>query len=1173
MNSGVMHPRRGAPSSRAGAALLLAALAGCGAELPRIEKFAPEPAVVDEGLGSFLRWEAPGATRISIVSGGVSVAESDQASGAVEVRPESSTSYELIARNDAGTVSALATIEVRRTPRIRSFNVSPARVKTGDEVTIAWITEHALAIDIFDGERNLPLDPAITSGSTKLKVDRPMTLKLTARTETLEVSQEAKVDFVGPPVIHSFASFPAAIVPGEKSALAWSVSGADTLVLTDDSGRKLPIGVRGLNDSYEVGPSATTGYTLTATGYGGETSAATSVRVGPAITSFKADVPAQAPGGQVTLSWKSAGASSVVLERGGQPLHTVEGAAASDGSFTETVPPDAQGAVSWTLVATGDGEARQTLELPVGEAPVFISARAETPAVLSGGTPTFLWETTGAQSLSIRSEGKSLTNITSQSRLASGSYTAAAITADTSYELQLKSSSGVVVTRAITVRVVAAPQIATFTATPSPAPTGGSVVDLSWTASDATEAWIEEEGGPRVFTTTAPNLARSGLAKVRPGTSARYVLTVRGDSGHTDSRTLAVPVTTPLPFTASPDPLLAGELGTLSWDVGSTGAQRVRISPVPFAVGSAAFEELSATGTPLVFADGDDALATFTVPAGFALTSGGSARTVLTVSTNGWVGLAPQGYSASAPTNAPLEGGQLDDVIAAFWDDLMLGSGAVLWEVRGTAADRRLLISFEGVALKTGSGSSAAPDGSLRFQVVLFENGNVELRYDALTATDPARALGASATVGLRLGGTASPFSFDRAALTAPRSITFEEVLPPVGSAQIAPRGPTSYHLSADVAGVPLHARALAHVLRPDDLVVSEVMASPPAALGEAGQWIELRSRAAFPVNLEGAVLQLDGDSATLPVLTLPSSGRLLLGASTNRSLNGDVDVAWAWSAPMALSPTAGAIGLSLRGAPLASLTFGAGVAVTPGASIVRDDVARALTESESFCAGATVYHAASSARGTPGQANDGCHYRVEAKADFHDISNTSRPPLLTSTTGATGTTATLAVPFAFNLFGQPCANLTVSRHGFVACGTALNSHPTNGALPATANPNGVLAPFWDEQLLLSTSRVLYDVFGTSPNQTLVVQWSHMDFVGTSGVDADLNYQLKLHESGDIELQYGGMSGGSAGEDRATGASATVGIEDIPGRIALPLLRDTAGAVHANTGVLFRKRP
>src|SRR5207245_8199369 len=107
------------------------------------------------------------------------------------------------------------------------------------------------------------------------------------------------------PVINSFTATPDTIHQGQSAVLAWDVSGAETLSI--DQG----IGVQA-GHQVTVSPTATTTYTLSATGLGGDTTAQVTVTVlppiaKPVISVFQAspnDVPT---GGTTTLSWTVTG--------------------------------------------------------------------------------------------------------------------------------------------------------------------------------------------------------------------------------------------------------------------------------------------------------------------------------------------------------------------------------------------------------------------------------------------------------------------------------------------------------------------------------------------------------------------------------------------------------------------------------------------------------------------------------------------------------------------------------------------------------------------------------------------------------------------------------------------------------------------------------------------------
>ena len=1148
-------------------ALTVLALGSCRTDPPKVAKFTAEPDTIDEGSATFLKWETSGATSIGITAGGQEVASSNDASGTAEVKPTLSTTYTLTARNEGGFESKSVSVTVRKLAKILSFTAAPDRLRSGDTVTVAWITEGAESVTLLDPDLNpISIDPAQTSSSTSFKIVRTGSYKLVATSGALQATQELKLTVAAPPAISSFTATPALIDPGTKVTLAWVSTGADSVKIKDDTDRTLPMGIKLGTDSYSVSPTVTTTYTLTATSFGGDSTAQVTVKVKPQLKSFTSNVPAQSAGGKVQLSWSALAVNEIVISDGTRQVVKATGADALTGTFEDTIPASATAKITYTLEGKGDGSATKTLDVLIGDAPVITKFVADPPAVLVNSAPTLIWETSGGASLSLKIGGTNLTTLSSQSRLTSGNYTPTKLqSGDTTYDLVLKSAIGVVTTASVTVKVARAPSILNFSGAPNPLTNGGDQLTLSWTASDAVEARLDDAAGIRLFSTADPAVAQSGSFKLRPAASETFKLTVVGVTGATVSRTARVIVTNPLSFKGTPQAIVAGERSTLAWDVSATTATAVQIAPRPFTRGAAPFEDITATGTVLTFTNDDDALAPLTFPTGFTFPFNGSARSVATVSTNGWIGLSPSGYAFNGAANESLPSATVPDVVAPFWDDLKHGTGKVLWALRGAAPDRHLVVSYEGVGIKVGTGAGTA-DGALDFQVALFESGAIEVRYRNLTATSAGRALGSGATIGISPGTDASPFSVDQASLTANSSLTWATSLPQSGTAEVAPLSNQSYTLSASASGVLVRAQTVVQVLQPGDIEVSEVMFEPPAALGVAGQWVELRSRARYDVDLTGFSFSIDGVAATVPALVLSAGSRLLFGVSSDLALNGGVELGFAYGSAMAMTGARASILLSARGKQVAALSFDQTFPRVAGAALVRDDAAKTTRPLESYCSATTAY-GTSGARGTPNLPNDGCHFKVEEKVDFVDVSGSINPAILS---GA-ATTGTLAMPFPFTWFGIACTNLTISKHGFAACGATSSSHPSNGTFPSATLPNGMLAPFWDEQATVSgKSKLVYDVLGTTPDRVLVIEWQHFDLLSTA-VDADLTYELKIHENGDVEFQYGAMSPGDAG-DRATGSSATVGLEDGSGTLALPIATNQVDGVKGKSGLYFRKR-
>ena len=99
-------------------------------------------------------------------------------------------------------------------------------------------------------------------------------------------------------------------------------------------------------------------------------------------------------------------------------------------------------------------------------------------------------------------------------------------------------------------------------------------------------------------------------------------------------------------------------------------------------------------------------------------------------------GLITFGSENADGNNTDLTDPPVQAAIAAFWEDLVTGSGdreAVFWEVRGSGDDQRLIIQWNDVRL---ANPLAQGQGPLNFQAVLSERDNsIQLNYQAVTGS------------------------------------------------------------------------------------------------------------------------------------------------------------------------------------------------------------------------------------------------------------------------------------------------------------------------------------------------------------------------------------------------------------------------------------------------------
>lgn len=160
---------------------------------------------------------------------------------------------------------------------------------------------------------------------------------------------------------------------------------------------------------------------------------------------------------------------------------------------------------------------------------------------------------------------------------------------------------------------------------------------------------------------------------------------------------------------------------------------------------------------------------------------------------------------------------------------------------------------------------------------------------------------------------------------------------------------------------------------------------------------------------------------------------------------------------------------------------------------------------------------------------------------------------------------ATMALPFAVDLFGTAVTHYGISSNGFVqlfasAGGGVTLPGFTNTPLPDAMPPNGIIAALWDDLFPEGSVRTL--VAGSGTERRLVVEWNGFSRFSARMMPA--RFQVKIFETTDvIEIHYCSFASGFATN------SATVGIEDLGGLDAVQHSFDGSGAISAGTGVRF----
>ena len=147
-------------------------------------------------------------------------------------------------------------------------------------------------------------------------------------------------------------------------------------------------------------------------------------------------------------------------------------------------------------------------------------------------------------------------------------------------------------------------------------------------------------------------------------------------------------------------------------------------------------------------------------------------------------------------------------------------------------------------------------------------------------------------------------------------------------------------------------------------------------------------------------------------------------------------------------------------------------------------------------------------------------------------------------------TSAIAALPFPVRFFAADATHFSVASNGFAqlwpsATGSP-NSDASNPLIPATGTPNNFIAPFWDDLVPVNatTSLVRALTVGAAPSRRFVLEWTSWQPYNGGATDR-LTFQAKLFETtGVIEFHYCSID---PVNDRTTGSSATVGVEDAAG--------------------------
>ena len=432
-------------------------------------------------------------------------------------------------------------------PEIIGFTASPTSIITGNssEVTLSWNIRNATGASINQGIGVVGYEGGSRRVNPTTTTTYTLTATATGRGGTTTATRTVTVDVYQPPTISSFTASPTAIIIGNSSTLAWSIT--NTTSVTIDNG----VGTFGPSGSTSVTPNTTTTYILTATGPGGTITRSVTITVYqlPVVTAFTASPTTIIAGNSSTLSWSTTNVTSVFID-------TSEGAGNFGPNGSTSVSPLTPGETetkAYTLTATGPGGTitKSVTVTVTRPSPTINSFTASPTTIISGNSSTLSWSTTNVTSVTIDNGVGTFgpSNSTSVSPNTTTTYTLTAT--------GLGGTTTATVTVTVNPPTLVAPTISSFTASPTAIIIGNSST-LAWSITNTTSVTIDNGVG-----TFGP----SGSTSVTPNTTTTYILTATGPGGTiTRSVTITVyqlPVVTA--FTASPTTIIAGNSSTLSW--------------------------------------------------------------------------------------------------------------------------------------------------------------------------------------------------------------------------------------------------------------------------------------------------------------------------------------------------------------------------------------------------------------------------------------------------------------------------------------------------------------------------------------------------------------------------------------------------------------------------------
>jgi len=153
-------------------------------------------------------------------------------------------------------------------------------------------------------------------------------------------------------------------------------------------------------------------------------------------------------------------------------------------------------------------------------------------------------------------------------------------------------------------------------------------------------------------------------------------------------------------------------------------------------------------------------------------------------------------------------------------------------------------------------------------------------------------------------------------------------------------------------------------------------------------------------------------------------------------------------------------------------------------------------------------------------------------------------------------------LPFTFKFYGTNYTSVNIDNNGLLSFATPGKNDWINQAIPAAGAPNAGIYAFWDDLVVSPSGSVRTETVGTAPNRQYIVEWRNVYVFNAQ--QKLFSVEAILGENGTITFAYTGDFSIPVNQ----GSSATVGIENAAGTVALRYLYNTAG-LHSGDGLVI----